>query len=62
MTTTIFTEAADDQGRLNASFLLPLDLDQSDNPVVSVVVTANTTGESAAAPSCWLLPRPCRHR
>lgn len=50
MTTTIFTDAADDQGRLNASFLLPLDLDQSDNPVVSVVVTSNTTGESAAAP------------
>lgn len=50
MTTTIFTEAADDQGRFNASFLLPIDLDESDEPVVTVVVTSNTTGASAAAP------------
>ena len=50
MTTTIFTDAADDQGRLTVSFLLPLDLDQSDNPVVSVVVKSNTTGVSAEAP------------
>lgn len=50
MTTTIFTEAADDQGRFNASFLLPIDLDESDEPVVTVVVTSNAAGASAAAP------------
>lgn len=50
MTTTIFTDAADEQGRFNASFLLPADLDQSDNPLVTVVVTSNTSGASASAP------------
>lgn len=50
MTTTIFTDAADEQGRFNASFLLPADLEQSDEPTVTVVVTSNTSGASAAAP------------
>lgn len=50
MTTTIFTDAADEQGRFNASFLLPADLDQSDEPMVTVVVTANTREVSASAP------------
>lgn len=50
MTTTIFTNAADDQGRLSVSFLLPIDLDQSDDPAVTIIVTSNTTGQSAAAP------------
>lgn len=50
MTTTIFTNAADDQGRLSVSFLLPIDLDQSDDPVVTVVVRSNTTGQSTSAP------------
>ncbi|MBX3010329.1 MAG: SH3 domain-containing protein [Caldilineaceae bacterium] len=50
LTTTIFTDAADDQGRFTTSFLLPLDLDESDEPVITVVVTSNTTGASASAP------------
>ena len=50
MTTTIFTDAADEEGRFNASFLLPADLDQSDDPQVTVIVTSNTSGASASAP------------
>ncbi len=50
VTTTIFTDAAEEDGRLNASFLLPLDLDRSDEPVVTVVLTSNTTGAQATAP------------
>lgn len=50
LTTTIFTDAADEQGRFTASFLLPLDLDQSDDPVVRVALTSNTTGVRAEAP------------
>lgn len=50
MTTTIFTDAADAEGRFNASFLLPADLDQSDEPLITVIVTSNTSGVSASAP------------
>lgn len=50
MTTTIFTDAADEQGRFNASFLLPADLDQSNDPMVTVVVRSNTSGATASAP------------
>jgi hypothetical protein len=50
LTTTIFTDAADEQGRFTASFLLPLDLDQSDDPVVRVALISNTTGVRAEAP------------
>lgn len=50
ISTTIFTDAADEQGRFTASFLLPLDLEQSDDPVVTVVVTSNTSGVRAEAP------------
>lgn len=50
LTTTIFTDAADEQGRFNTSFLLPIDLDESDDPVVTVVITSNTTGVTTAAP------------
>ena len=50
LTTTIFTDAADEQGRFTASFLLPLDLEQRDDPVVRVVLASNTTGVQAEAP------------
>lgn len=50
LTITIFTDAADEQGRFTASFLLPLDLDQSDDPVVRVALTSNTTSVRAEAP------------
>lgn len=50
LTTTIFTDAADEQGRFTASFLLPLDLDQSDDPVIRVVLTSNITPVQAEAP------------
>lgn len=50
MTTTIFTEAADEPGSSIPSFLLPADLDQSDEPTVTVVVTSNTSGASASSP------------
>ena len=50
VTTTIFTDAATEEGRLNASFRLPLDLDKNDEPVVTVVLTSNTTGAQATSP------------
>ena len=50
LTTTIFTDAADEQGRFTASFLLPLDLEERDDPVVRVLLASNTTGVQAEAP------------
>ncbi len=50
VTRTIFTEAADESGRLQLSFLLPLELEGSDEPAVTVVLTSITSDVQATAP------------